>query len=226
MDKVRAVPEPVRTVVHKAPATQAGVPWPRQSWLKRFPQFADRFATLPERVDRASIRHAALAATTDPQGAQWGFVAVMVWGYGVTGYGPWRVEQMFASIDEPGQRLLEVARTLIDEGAGAAYSLLAGAARMRKLGPAFGTKFLYFCPQPDEPPRALILDRLVAAWLRTHSDVRVNPVLWSVRRYLRYLDVMHAWAQTIGVAPDEIERAIFQAQANVGGGQWSSTARE
>jgi hypothetical protein len=32
---------------------------------------------------------------------------------------------------------------------------------------------------------------------------------------------MHSWAALLDVAPDEVERSIFQAQAEIRGGQWA-----
>jgi hypothetical protein len=56
-----------------------------------------------------------------------------------------------------------------------AYAFLGdnGVPRLARLGPAFGTKFLYFCSPASGRP-ALILDRLVAAWLRENADLSLN----------------------------------------------------
>jgi hypothetical protein len=52
------------------------------------------------------------------------------------------------------------------------------------LGPAFGTKFLYFCSPPGGQP-ALILDRLMSRWLRDNAGLAVNEIRWSVSTYRR-----------------------------------------
>lgn len=215
------VPSAIERVVREAPITQPGIRWPAKSWSARFPHFAVRLAALPSLLDRDTAKKEAGMASKDREAAAWGFLVAMIWGYGSTGYGPWRVEQMFGSISDPATALHRVACVLFEQGPEEAYSILAGESRMSKLGPAFGTKFLYFCRQPESGRNALILDRLVADWLAQNSDIRINPVPWSRRTYARYLERMHEWAERLSVLPEEVERSIFQAQAKVSGGQWS-----
>jgi hypothetical protein len=68
---------------------------------------------------------------------------------------------------------------------------------------------------------ALILDRLVAAWLRGNTDLSLNETRWSVWTYERYLETMFAWADELGVAADELEACIFSEQAELVGSQWT-----
>jgi hypothetical protein len=88
----------------------------------------------------------------------------MAWGYGRVGYGPFRVRRVLAPVPDPGERLQAAAGELARGGPTAAYALLgdSGVPRLPGPGPAFGTKFLYFCSPPGDRT-ALILDRLVAA---------------------------------------------------------------
>jgi hypothetical protein len=79
------------------------------------------------------------------------------------------------------------------------------------LGPAFGTKFLYFCSPPGRG--ALILDRMVANWLRTQTGLSLNQVRWSSQTYARYLGTMAGWADQLSVTADELETCIFSDQA-------------
>lgn len=59
--------------------------------------------------------------------------------------------------------------------------------RLEGLGPSFGTKYLYFCPQLGAQHPALILDRLVDEWLGVHTDLNVDTRFWSSRTYARYI---------------------------------------
>jgi hypothetical protein len=93
-------------------------------------------------------------------------------------------------------------------------------ARLPGLGPAFGTKFLYFCSPPGKPP-ALILDRLVSQWLRGHTDLLLNEARWSAATYARCLRNMYAWADELAVAAGELEACIFSEQAGLAGSQWA-----
>lgn len=95
-----------------------------------------------------------------------------------------------------------------------------GVPRLPGLGPAFGTKFLYFCSPPGDRT-ALILDSLVAAWLRTDTGLRLHEAHWSAPTYQRYLEVMSRWAAETAVTADELEACIFQAEARGTGSQWA-----
>jgi hypothetical protein len=95
-----------------------------------------------------------------------------------------------------------------------------GTARLPYLGPAFGTKFLYSCSSTGGRP-ALILDRLVARWLRENVGLVLNEVRWSVSTYASYLKTMFGWADELGLTADELEACIFSTQARPGDTQWA-----
>jgi hypothetical protein len=124
-------------------------------------------------------------------------------------------------LDQPaaGAKLADAAKELVDQGAVAAYRVLSLTGRLRGLGPAFGTKFLYFCPQPAQAPQALILDRIVSGWLHESVGIRLNPVPWSSGLHQRYLDVFAGWADELRVTSDVIEERIFVASAS---GHWAA----
>jgi Putative 8-oxoguanine DNA glycosylase OGG-like protein len=199
---------------------QAGINWPRARWQERFPECEDLFACLPDRLDREHVRVACAGAASTPAAAWQGFMVVMVWGYGRVGYGPWRTARIRSDTPKVQDRLARVAQHLAERGAVDAYRLLAGDCRLRWLGPAFGTKYLYFCPQRPES-QALILDRLVARWLTNQANISVNAGPWSPTTYRRYLDLLGGWAATLSVAADDLERCIFQAQADQQASQWA-----
>jgi hypothetical protein len=206
---------------HGRPRQQA-TRWPRERWLAAFPEDSCALALLPEYLDRASVRAACLDAPSSPAAARHAFLVVMAWGHGMVGFGPWRTARILQEGSHAPDRLAKVAQHLVHWGALDAYSLLGGDCRLRGLGPAFGTKYLYFCPQSAAGPRALIFDRLVAAWLAQHADVRLSPVSWSSKTYRHYLELVRSWADALGVACDEVEQCIFQAQSNEVGNQWAA----
>jgi Putative 8-oxoguanine DNA glycosylase OGG-like protein len=144
-----------------------------------------------------------------------------LWPGGRVGYGPFRVERVLAGTRDPAACLQSAASELASSGPLKAYALLGdnGMPRLPHLGPAFGTKYLYFCPPPRDHP-ALILDRLVAAWLRDNTNLRLNETRWSSHAYERYLSAMFQWADEMGVAADELEACIFSEQAEATISQW------
>jgi hypothetical protein len=161
-------------------------------------------------------------AAESPAEARRAFLAVMAWGYGRVGYGPFRVRRLLDAAPDAGAELQAAASALREAGPVAAYARLGdhGVARLAGLGPAFGTKFLYFCsPAGDQP--ALILDRLMSRWLRDNAGLAVNEIRWSVSTYRRYLASMYGWAGELAVASDELEMCIFSEQAGLAGSQWA-----
>lgn len=201
---------------------QQGIRWPRERWLATFPETADALQPLPVRLDRGTVGAACEGAAGSPAAAWQAFVVVMAWGYGTVGYGAWRTARILQGDDHAPDRLARVAQQLAEQGAFDAYGLLGGACRLQGLGPAFGTKYLYFCAQPAAGPRALILDRLVARWLAKNARVSLNPGFWSSKTYGRYLELLGSWAEALGTASDEVEMCIFQAEADTTGTQWAT----
>jgi hypothetical protein len=153
---------------------QAGILWRRERWLATFPGSGHALDSLPEYLDRATVRAACLDAPSSPAAARDAFLVAMAWGYGKVGYGPWRTARILQESSHAPDHLARVARRLAERGALDAYGLLAGECRLRGLGPAFGTKYLYFCPQSAAGPQALVFDRLVAGWLAEHVDVALT----------------------------------------------------
>jgi hypothetical protein len=204
------------------PATR----WPRERWLAAFPESGQALDSLPEYLDRAAVCAACQDAPGSPAAARHAFLVVMAWGHGRVGYGPWRTARIIQQSPDAADRLAKVAQRLSSRGALDAYGLLGGGCRLRGLGPAFGTKYLSFCPQGAAGPQALIFDRLVAGWLAQHADVRLNPVPWSPRTYRRYLELVGSWADALAVTSEEVEQCIFQARSVEVGNQWAAKGAE
>ncbi|MFJ9147021.1 hypothetical protein ACIRP7_02890 [Streptomyces sp. NPDC102270] len=209
------------------------VPYAPSSWIavERWPNdFADRVAVASASVSRAEVV-ATLRAAEQSQTWAAAFVATQVWGYGLTGYGPYRTGQMLA---QPGaeEAFAEAVSLLTDEGASAAYERLQV---LDGLGPAFLTKFLYFAGQalPEvKGLRPLILDSVLAGVLRRHATkmgvvagYEWAPVIanriwrdsnWTSYRYHIYLQWMYAASEQLTAgsiewpaAPDVLELALF-----------------
>jgi hypothetical protein len=199
---------------------QAGIPWPRDRWIAAFPAHEKLWASLPDRLARADVVAASSGAAANETKAVEAFMTSMAWGYGNVGYGPWRVQRCL-STGGASAKLFDAAQSLVSGGPTAGYAALGAQNRLTGLGPAFGTKYLYFVSKAASTPVALILDRLVASWLREHSGLSINPVPWHPPSYHRYLETVGAWANELGVAADDVELCIFRDVA-AGGGQWAA----
>jgi hypothetical protein len=202
-----------------APAQQ-GILWPRSDWLLAFPAHEELLRRLPRLLDRTCVREICADAAHDGAAAQRAFLAVMVWGYGKVAYGRHRVHEILTYTEWPDQLLVAVARTLAMEGALAAYRRLAdgGDCRLKGLGPAFGTKYLYFCQPAGAEPVALIHDSNVAKWFVRYAGLELPCDEWSELTYSLYLDQMRTWAAGMRCRPDDLELRVFEATVE---GQWA-----
>lgn len=132
-----------------------------------------------------------------------------------------RLDALAADRDRAGELLLKAWKT-VRTGAPAAeaYSVLTtdrGAGRIRQLGPAFATKFLYFAQGTEAEPRLLILDAVVAGNL---SEAWAGAATWGwyPQTYGRYCDLLGNWARQATerlkgprkVRADELELALFR----------------
>lgn len=199
---------------------QPGIAWPRAEWTADFPANGDALSGLPDLLDRPTVLAAGTDAARSPEHAVEAFLVVMAWAYGDVGYGRFRTARVLGSKPDSALRLQAVARAVVQEGAAAGYRALATTSRLGGLGPAFGTKLLYFWQPPDARPRALILDAFVSRWLDREAGLRIDSVQWSVAAYSRYLAQMREWADELGIAPDELEMCIFREEASRRSSQW------
>lgn len=211
-EKALAGAEPVRDLLGGWPAELNGEPLSRKD--------VTAFAAKVTPEDRASQLTA--------------FLAAMIWGYGRVGYGPSRVVKMLA---EPGflDDLAELTRTTLAKGGVAAYERAwegrfgSGKDRgfLKHLGPAFGTKYIYFLTraQPVEGQGiAPVLDSVVRMWFRKNApdvDVRIGDGWGHADRYETYVKTMLAWEADLGIPADDIERLIFVSREAEVGGTWA-----
>lgn len=71
----------------------------------------------------------------------------------------------------------------------------------------------------------MIHDDLVGSWLAANGRPDLSPARWVTDVYQAYLGQMHAWADELGMAAEDIEFLIFQSMADDRGGQWTSGPR-
>jgi hypothetical protein len=219
------VPDALRVLVERwraaGSAKQPGILWPRDLWIADLPRFSDLLRGLPTLLDRDAVRSACSESASSANEAELALVAVMVWGQGNRGYARFRTGHILSN-DNAAGRLHQTLRTLDADGVVAAYRRMSRKVDcgLDGLGPSFGTKYLYFCQSPGLRPMALVLDTLVAEWLRDKGALNFRSEQWSDKTYEAYLRQMHAWAEELMCAPDELEQCIFQDRADESGGQW------
>jgi hypothetical protein len=84
------------------------------------------------------------------------------------------------------------------------------AGRIKYLGGAFFTKWLYFTSaltSPDDPNAAPILDKQAYDWLEQHAGLNLD--IDRTPDYERYIEVLTAWGDTHGRTTVQVEKVIF-----------------
>ncbi|MFP5021922.1 8-oxoguanine DNA glycosylase OGG fold protein [Pseudonocardia phyllosphaerae] len=188
--------------------------WTPRTWRR---WLGDRavFDRLPERVSRNAVTRqfeVAAESADDLALVTDAFIAAMVWGYGPVGLGPYRTRRVLdLNPHAPGV----LAKALDDAHKGdrkAAFEAMAGN-KLKYLGPAFGTKFLYFASLTAGRDDAVcpVLDSIVAGWFRTHTTFAPKIAAWSWPVYRRYLEILDAWSSELGIRSDQVELLIFDS---------------
>ncbi|MCD1287781.1 hypothetical protein CV023_18410 [Brevibacterium sp. CCUG 69071] len=164
------------------------------------------------------------------------FLLAMLWGYGLVGYGPFRTRRI---LDRPeaAAELFEVAQVAQSDGGLAAFKLIAdcrnGGERsfLKWLGPAFGTKYIYFLTAKNNPQKpAPVMDAVVYRWFRKHApDRKLRVDLWHTPSYEQFLSSLEEWAADITqqfdqeIQIDDVEYLIFAEGSRFEGNDWSES---
>ncbi|SFT60828.1 hypothetical protein SAMN05660657_01832 [Geodermatophilus amargosae] len=163
------------------------------------------------RVQRRDVFALAEQAHT-PVGAVHTYVAAAAWG-SRSGREVSRRLRAFTDVEAVAAKLAAVTGILAADGAEAGFTaLLHGDQRIAHVGPAFGTKFLYFAGYKCVPsgPQPLILDENTGVAVQRLTGAPCPYVQVSPTDYAGYLRMLHRWAEAWGnCEPDVVERAVF-----------------
>lgn len=200
---------------------QVGSRWNRTAWSRQLPQYTDFFESLgPDGLNRVQAVEKS-PAVVDHQTAVQVFLLAMVWGHGSVGYGPFRTRRILER-PEVASELLEVAEIAYRGGGLEAFAHVASRRResgtfLKWLGPAFGTKYIYFLTAQDTTQQpAPVMDAVVRRWFGVHVPDRPLKVgIWDVLSYRTFLESLTEWAEEIRerfghhVRLDDVEYMIF-----------------
>ena len=181
----------------------------QDNWMASFPAESQFISKLKSPIDREEVTRV-MAATKNSILEK--FLAVMIWGYGNRGYGPYRVAQMLGQ-DNSENVITEVYKLCQQGKPLDAYGYLSKN-RLKQLGPSYGSKVLsFFTPRRIGAP---IYDSLIARWLMQYAavdfeGVSTKSVGWSLKTYSRYHEWINEHAAGLGCYPDEIEHVLFEA---------------
>ncbi len=156
-----------------------------------------------------------------PENPAAAFTAAMIWGHGTSGYGPYRTACVLTADRKPKnkqlseqviERLSTSVETARNEGAVEGYRYLNNAeGKIKGLGPAFFTKWLYFVTgrgNSQSIEAAPILDILIIRWLRIHNVLSLRTGITT--DYEQYVNVLTSWGTPHGLGAARVEEAIFR----------------
>lgn len=233
------LPEPVVALFRGAdPALvppQTGIGWSRKAW-GRLEGHEDLLNRLGSRITREEATSYARQIVDGPT-ALAAFIVAMVWGHGRSGYGPFRTARVInenGGQEALGAELFSIAQTCLSEGGLAAFAEIAARRKLDKsylkhLGPAFGTKYLYFCTKAATDPQipiAPILDAVVARWFEDQIEgSQLRIWWWDLESYQQYISLLTSWSATLGIEIDVIEQLIVSTsdpdeRSGAGTGHW------
>jgi hypothetical protein len=189
---------------------QVGFDWTssRANWINAFPKEKKFIEVLPMEIDRVAVRE---ICDSSYYSIREKFLAVMIWGYGDRGYGPYRVNQMLSQ-----QHTEDVLSEVFDISQNGkpkdAYDFLRKN-RIRILGPSYSSKFITFCtPREIGAP---IFDSYISLWIESFAaqdfeGVGTSSEIWNSKTYFHYWDWVKTHSDSLNCFPDEIELVIFR----------------
>ena len=189
---------------------QEGFDWTssRHNWERAFPEERKFISKLPSEIDRAAVR---AFCESSKYSIREKFLAVMIWGYGDRGYGPYRVTQMLNQ-EHAKDVLNEVFNFCQSGNPKAAYDFLRKN-RIRILGPSYSSKFITFCTPRDIG--APIYDSYISLWIESFAakdfeGIRTTSEVWNSKTYSHYWDWVKIHSESLQCYPDDIELVIFR----------------
>ena len=189
---------------------QEGFDWTsrRDSWIQAFPTNEKFISSLPDEIDRQTVRKICDSNIYEIREV---FLAVMVWGYGDRGYGPYRVSKMLSQ--DQSEKVLKTVFDIAHSGQPKLAYVYLMENRINTLGPSYGSKFITFCtPKEVSAP---IYDSLIALWINTNAkiefeDISTGALKWSIETYSHYCDWIEEHAKELNCFPDDVELVLFR----------------
>lgn len=193
--------------------------WKLNKWVKLFPEHEEFLTELRSRkLDRSSVSELAEEVCSEDRAIRL-FMASMIWGFGEAGYGPFRTRRILDS-PEASANLRELATIASENGGQAAFDHFADMRNkdrnyLKFLGPAFGTKYIYFAQSAKNPQTTTpVMDAVVRRWFVSNTpDTRLVLHYWDPASYATYVQLLTLWAKELSpedpLRLDQVEYLIF-----------------
>lgn len=226
MCDMNPIPEGLNSLLAAGVAPQKRFPYPTKSWQEwtsHLGNLGGLLESLPSELNRTDT--AKLVEDLIPKNIAGAFTIAMIWGHGNTPYGPFRTARILTGSEDPKsaslsdeviEKLSKSVELARENGILESYRYLNyGPGKIKNLGSAFFTKWLYFVTARGDaasPLAAPVMDLLVVAWLKDTAGVTLRERYAA--DYEEYLELLTDWGKSTGATPAQVEEAIFRLIRN------------
>jgi len=184
-------------------------------WVEHFPKDAKFLRSISKNLNRSKVRK--ICGKRSKNSTRQKFLAVMLWGYGPYAVGATRTLEITKELNFD-NKLIEIMKLARGGRHIDAVSYMA-TNPIRGLGPAYGTKLVYFCS--PKTVCAPIYDKRIRDWLNKYaanelSGARLSKIQWHTNSYVAWSHWLQVQAALLGRNWEDLEYLMFEDAKSIG----------